>query len=107
MRGWLRRLWVGLHQTTALKLVAWMALGILGVCALNTWYANLVGSQAKAAAAKANAAAAQASANLRHFCDLMTTLDDVNRAQPPATATGRLIAIQIHALTIQLGCKED
>jgi hypothetical protein len=107
-------MWQSLHQQTALRLVAWMALGIIAVCGLNTWYANLVGNQAKAAAAKANvaavkanAAAVQAAENLRHFCDLMTTLDDINRAQPPATATGRLIAIQIHGLTIQLGCKED
>lgn len=57
-----------------------------------------------AAVARADMAAARADRSARNFCDLMQTLDSSYSAQPPSTATGRLVANEIHALVVKLGC---
>lgn len=40
----------------------------------------------------------------RNFCALVGTLDSAYQAQPPTTATGRLVATEVHSLYRSLNC---
>lgn len=41
----------------------------------------------------------------RKLCDLVATLDSAYRANPPQTATGRLVAAKTHELYLRLDCQ--
>lgn len=43
--------------------------------------------------------------NAQNFCSLVQTLDGSYESQPPQTATGKLVAGEIHTLIIRLGCQ--
>lgn len=42
--------------------------------------------------------------NNRQWCDVVSTLDDAYRAQPPSSLTGRRLAVEMHALRVRFGC---
>jgi hypothetical protein len=42
--------------------------------------------------------------NNKHFCDLVTTLDDAYKTAPPQSPTGRKVAEEMHELRKDLGC---
>jgi hypothetical protein len=45
-----------------------------------------------------------AAATGRHFCSLVTTLDDAYRGQPPTTPTGKRLAADVARLRRDLRC---
>lgn len=61
-------------------------------------YTNYATRQAEK---RADAVAQQ---NIRNFCEVVSTLDDAYRAQPPTTPTGQHLAEEMHLLRMSLGC---
>jgi hypothetical protein len=82
----------------------WASVGVAATCIMLTaagFFGSLAYSRHEAAVTSAR--------NERAFCALVGTLDSAYRAQPPTTATGKLVAAQVHDLYTEpaphgLGC---
>jgi hypothetical protein len=46
-----------------------------------------------------------ATRSAQQWCNVITTLDDAYKSQPPTTPTGKKIASEMHDLKISLRCK--
>ena len=93
-------------KASTITFKAWYSLAILFATCIILLVVNLGVSKyvADQSYKRSQAGIDRAIQNQKNFCALMVTLDQAYSSEPPPTATGKLIASEIHALVSNLGC---